>query len=359
MQYYTAIIILTVVSMLVMIVHVSQSEIIDSKTRQGFVLAFVIICIASMAEWGTKVLDGSSQEYIVFHALIKSVEFTMAPLIMPIWASVIGDSKRNRWIWPVLGCNAILEFASAKLGFIFYISADNWYTRGEFYSIYVVAYALGLVVLLLEIARFSREYQNRNLITLISIIAFLVVGVAFQLVDSELKTTWITAAISGIMLYVFIVGLTLQIDLMTRMLNRRSFESWIRKINFNTIIMVFDVDDFKKVNDTYGHAKGDLVLAAVARCIRKTFANQALCFRMAGDEFCAILKRGVCETIDITECEKQLDAYLAEERHADPAIPSVSMGSCIYDGEITIEEAIDRADADMYHNKEKRKQSRI
>jgi diguanylate cyclase (GGDEF)-like protein len=62
-----------------------------------------------------------------------------------------------------------------------------------------------------------------------------------------------------------------------------------------------DVDHFKRFNDTYGHAAGDLVLASVAREIRR--ASGALAYRFGGEEFC-ILFDGIDDAAALASCDK-------------------------------------------------------
>ena len=57
----------------------------------------------------------------------------------------------------------------------------------------------------------------------------------------------------------------------------------------NGMLIVFDVDDFKHVNDVYGHVKGDLCLSIIADCIKKAYAKYGYCYRVGGDEFCGIV----------------------------------------------------------------------
>ena len=45
----------------------------------------------------------------------------------------------------------------------------------------------------------------------------------------------------------------------------------------NGMLIVFDVDDFKHVNDVYGHVKGDLCLSIIADCIKKAYAKYGYC----------------------------------------------------------------------------------
>lgn len=95
-------------------------------------------------------------------------------------------------------------------------------------------------------------------------------------------------------------------DPLTGLNNRRFLENIYldevkrsRRNNTNLIFMMFDIDNFKKYNDTYGHSMGDKALKQTADCIRSTFQRGGdHCFRLGGEEF------GVLTTV-----KKESDSY--------------------------------------------------
>jgi diguanylate cyclase (GGDEF)-like protein len=87
-------------------------------------------------------------------------------------------------------------------------------------------------------------------------------------------------------------------DGVTGLYNRRYFqqrlsEEFGRALRYKDpfALMMFDVDHFKQVNDTYGHPFGDRVLEGTARLIRSCTRNVDICCRCGGDEFAIILPR--------------------------------------------------------------------
>jgi GGDEF domain-containing protein len=77
------------------------------------------------------------------------------------------------------------------------------------------------------------------------------------------------------------------LDELTGIGNRRSFEDALRALPRRYCLAMLDIDHFKTVNDTYGHAEGDNVLRWVAAHIRRAFGSAA--FRYGGEEFAVIL----------------------------------------------------------------------
>jgi diguanylate cyclase (GGDEF)-like protein len=78
-------------------------------------------------------------------------------------------------------------------------------------------------------------------------------------------------------------------DPLTRLANRRAFEEELDARPSPCAVLMFDLDHFKRINDTFGHDVGDRVLAEVATLIQGTLGARAFCARLGGEEFCALV----------------------------------------------------------------------
>lgn len=116
-----------------------------------------------------------------------------------------------------------------------------------------------------------------------------------------------------------------------------------------TLVMI-DLDNFMRVNDTFGHEEGDRVLIAIGRSLKESLPGDAALYRFGGDQFAVLFG---------TEYEKE-DVFLLMERiraaHSCPlpdgSQQTLSMGiaSCPEDGELP-GEVIRKADAAMVRAK--------
>jgi tRNA (guanine37-N1)-methyltransferase len=87
----------------------------------------------------------------------------------------------------------------------------------------------------------------------------------------------------------------LDLDPGTGLLNKRAIEMYARSLiesrpEYDVAIAVIDIDDFKDVNDTYGHQFGDDVITTVAHILQETVRDRGIAGRIGGDEFFIVLK---------------------------------------------------------------------
>jgi len=126
-------------------------------------------------------------------------------------------------------------------------------------------------------------------------------------------------------------------------------------------ILVMDVDEFKEINDTYGHRVGDRALREVAQVLRAAIRPYDVCVRYAGDEFVVVLSG--CGLDEVEEKRRELqdvvDSTVVDVGGGVMVPVSVSIGAAVFphDGD-SAEALIARADNRMYADKAVRKRAR-
>lgn len=97
----------------------------------------------------------------------------------------------------------------------------------------------------------------------------------------------------------------LNLDSLTGIPNRRRMDQTLHELIVKKVphaIILIDLDDFKSINDTYGHTVGDEVLKAFANNMQSIVDEQGLCFRYGGEEFMVILpSRNIDDAIQLAE----------------------------------------------------------
>ena len=119
--------------------------------------------------------------------------------------------------------------------------------------------------------------------------------------------------------------------------------------NADFTMIVIDLNFLKRINDTYGHDKGDFAIRRLAECVAIVFGeNQA--FRIGGDEFCVVLTGDQCLTC--TRKVAELKALIGSSQGSEPwERISAAIGWCHQEGQESAREVFEKADANMYENK--------
>lgn len=93
-----------------------------------------------------------------------------------------------------------------------------------------------------------------------------------------------------------------QTDALTNVYNRSGFDQVLDQhieahANSSFVVAELDIDNFKFINDMYGHAAGDLALQSLTNNMRKAFLGEAIIGRNGGDEFCLLLPDTTCQSV--------------------------------------------------------------
>jgi two-component system cell cycle response regulator len=149
-------------------------------------------------------------------------------------------------------------------------------------------------------------------------------------------------------------------DDLTKLYNRRHFYrklrdefSRVERYGEDLSLVFFDIDDFKKINDTYGHAQGDKLLVQIGSLLKNVSRNCDLPARVGGDEFAMLLpstnKNGAL--VLAQRIYKTIQGQRIED--LDNELISISMGvsSCIDNNVKSAEELVQLSDDAMYQSK--------
>ncbi len=150
------------------------------------------------------------------------------------------------------------------------------------------------------------------------------------------------------------------IDKLTSVYNRRAFELKLKAMLSNFIpgksrfaLFFFDLDNFKEINDTYGHLAGDLILKKVAELLKKCTRNGDIVCRYGGDEFVILISdinKEIANNIGKRIIEKISNATFI---YKDNKIKvKISGGAYYVEKKETFEEVIRKADQAMYEAKQ-------
>ncbi len=144
---------------------------------------------------------------------------------------------------------------------------------------------------------------------------------------------------------------------MTGLYNRMTAKAKIdqalrQEQTYSSALFMLDIDNFKQINDTYGHTYGDAVLSEVASKLEKIFRQQDLLSRLGGDEFLVFLEN-IPEDLALSKaqqiCERLRTVYSSSGRYCEISC-SVGVAFSPRHGS-SFEELYDKADTALYHSK--------
>jgi len=114
-------------------------------------------------------------------------------------------------------------------------------------------------------------------------------------------------------------------------------------------VLLIDVDNFKAINDTYGHLKGDSVLKIIAGLLSEQVRQSDILARFGGDEFVIILLESELE--GAKKVAQKIELYVAAHSFANDPL-SVSIGAASYKPGLSAEQLLEEADKQLYKNKQ-------
>ena len=145
-------------------------------------------------------------------------------------------------------------------------------------------------------------------------------------------------------------------------LNNRGYWQECQELEFShyqrhhvpSSLLIFDIDHFKKVNDTYGHQAGDEVIRKCAQLLLKCARDIDICGRYGGEEFVVLLKNTAQDgALVFAERLRKLIEKLTIKYQKDEIKFTISLGICELSHEVqTPQQWLELADQGLYHSKE-------
>ncbi len=154
------------------------------------------------------------------------------------------------------------------------------------------------------------------------------------------------------------LGEAASIDPLTRLLNRRSMNARLKAVLENVVesdscfcLMLIDIDDFKHVNDTYGHDCGDEVLVAISKIITDDVREEDAVCRWGGEEILVMIKSKLSTAKNVAERICQDIRQTTITHNQTTVNVTITVGISEYAENKTLSTMIEEADKNMYYGK--------
>lgn len=226
-------------------------------------------------------------------------------------------------------------------------------------NIYGVAVVIHAIILLVR----DKEGFKRK--EYLSHILFIVICTAGGITDAAVSGTPImpmAIMLSFNVLFIILQETKIFNDALTGLNNRRLADRYLTEAIAETgeekpmCVIMMDIDDFKLVNDRYGHLEGDKALVAVSDALKKTMDDyRGFLARWGGDEFVIALTDVKDNTIDSFKTDLKKELELSNGRIDLPVELALSMGQeMCYDKNRSLADVIAKADEALYLEKAKK-----
>lgn len=334
-----------------------RNFVIDKYNTKVFIIAsFLTIVMLIIEIIETYIIGLKSTEYILLHKIISILGFIFTNIIIYILLSLNDNGKfsRNMLILTPLIINIILYISSYWTGWIFYIDTQGQYFRGDYFFIQLSINIFYYILLIIAIFINDCDYDSDDIKFLTAIFILPIIAIIIQIIYPEYYLIWVTASLSLMLYYVFLRELQFKLDLTSGIKNRRAFVNKMLQLNKskkNTAIIVLDLNDLKKINDSKGHEVGDEAIYKSAQFLQEGFKDIGIAYRIGGDEFCVLCVNASKYQVDASLMK--LVELLKEYNDKNDLKIVFSYGYDFYSGLQDVFEVFEIADKKMYDHKAK------
>ncbi len=368
------------ICLLLIILFKQHEEIGTSILKRQFnylIYATIAMLLTDAVCW---LLDGAafSQAHI-FKTAAESIYYAFNILIPFLWVmfvvlSVSREQKKAYRKLKLLSIPMFLLFGfiivNLFTGSIFTIDESNVYARNDgFYVFAAVAYAYLIyasVIALRAGRRASWKEEQRRFYGLAYFVVMPAIAGIIQTFFYGVALIWVFTAISIMLMYIDSLNRQISTDALTGINNRRELTRFVQRETRDPshqgllALIMMDVDDFKHVNDVYGHYYGDNILVRVSEILKTSCKNtQAFLARYGGDEFCIVYPAENLREVDNLIAKILRNAIRWNSATDDPVKIGLSIGYTTwrFDQHDTVEDFYRRADLKMYQVKQKKKKA--
>lgn len=335
-----------VILLFVFRVRAKETRRIGERLYEGMLIATLLALIAETVSF---LIDGKSFPSCRFWLYVTNTVCTAATLFVGLFWCLFVDFRTNgsmerlkrktRW----LGTLTALLLATLVVnlfgnGIAFSISAENRYARGPINSIVSAVLFLYYGESIVTAAKSRRDRLSAAVFPVYCFVVPCMIGTFLQSRFYGLAVGWLSVAMAFVFVNLQMQNYNSYIDEMTGLFNRKYLVHCLKRIRREkrrACGIMLDANDFKRINDEYGHPVGDRAIRQIGRVISNALPEGATAMRISGDEYVVLIANGTRETLEETQRRIAEDVRRFNETTGEPYRLSLSMGGAEYDGKST------------------------
>lgn len=322
-------------------------------------------------------IEATSGVLFGFAAAGNYLEISLNTLLIPVFYRYLCDRifNLNTKVKHVMDC-ILWIFTASVVGLVLSTSVNGWvfyyddagmYHRGPFFPLLMITFFVMMLLVEGFLVSQRRKIESHYFRSLVLFLAAPLIGCVLQYFIFGLPFSLLGITFAALVLFANIQNRNIDRDYLTDVFNRKALDMYIRRKiamssthrTFSAILL--DIDDFKSINDHFGHTEGDAALIDTVRILRESLTFSDFIARYGGDEFCIILDTDNPESLESTI--ERIGACLRafNEKKGKPYTLNFSMGYSIYQSAegCGFEAFLREIDQEMYKNKLAQKSSCI
>ena len=343
-------------------IRIAQTNQLDEKAY-NFML--IVTFIATINETLSFIID--ARPGFIFHILqyiSNTISSASSGIIGYCWCLFVEYhihrnferiKKKSRILAiPLIIATILIIINLLGTGIIFDISKENVYTRGP---MNFILYIFVFVYYIESIYTVHKAKYDSILVEFFPIYYFIIpcmIGTMIQGFFFGVSTIWLCVAIAFIIVYIEIQISISFIDDLSGLYNRKYMNHYLNKLQNDKPKHVYgflmDINDFKAINDTYGHLKGDYALIQFGKILQHSIDKDSVAIRMGGDEFVIFAKLKSDEEALALKKQIKYNVRQFNLKSKEPFHLSFSIGIAKYNGK-NIDAFLSAMDDSMYEAK--------
>ena len=371
LKYYTAISVIVWLALLILCTLVYENDRISTRNKKIFYLTYVLIFIASLAEWVGVYISGITGIPAVWLRIVKCIDYILTPIA---GAALVGQMRlRNVWtkiLNVVILFNTLIQLVSFFTGWMTIVDEKHYYHHGPLYNIYIGEYVIVLLLVIILFLNYGKNFRKQNRLSIYLVMVFMLVGIIMQEgLGKDVRTSYLAMTIGATLMFIHLTEysqqkkddelleqrIQIKTDALTGLLSRYAYNNALDKYTTDMpeslVAFSIDINGLKRVNDTLGHEAGDELICGAAACIKNVFDEVGSCYRTGGDEFIVLASMSKKEAVkcvqDIEKLTKNWTGSLVDSL-------ALSVGYAVLEEhkDCNCSELIQVADKQMYMAKD-------
>lgn len=346
----------------------SEKKDFSSKLFFQIVIVTLFTTIFDIAIWIPNGINTSV--FRIINRVGNLAYYAGSPLPLVVWIryfdfkifnDIIGLKKRTKYYLITTWIGLLMIAVNYFTGFMYSFSNTNQYIRGPFIFLFLGIHYIFILIILGLAVKYRKKITGTLIPFLMGFFLMPIIGSVFQQFFNELSLTYPLLNITTLVAFIFVVKDTMLKDSLTQLYTRTLFDSRLKyklKRGDPFTLILYDLNKFKDINDTYGHDAGDEALKTFSAILLSKSKRQDLVCRYGGDEFTSIISSSDHEAGKkiTTRVENSIRDY--NNKKIAPYKLSTSVGIQFVNSPINMEELLLSVDKKMYANKAHRKKNK-